>query len=383
LSSLEAHQLETEELEATDAEQKREAVWTRHLERLSRLTAEHPLRYLFFEVTRRCNLRCAYCGSSCDLQSGSGELDIGEWIEIARQIAADFEASRVMIAVTGGEPLMRPGLFELFGELRRLGFDYGIVTNGFYVNDRTAAELVAAGIGSISVSMDAPGEVNDLLRGASASAKAENAIASLRRAGYAGKLEIISTITRPVVPLLDTMRRRLSELRIANWRIAPVMPIGRAAEHPELIPGPVEIRQLLEYVREARADRMNPRPQFCEEGFVGNRFEGIVRPFLAQCRAGITTGGIRANGTIGACPELGDGFAQGHIRTERFRDVWETRYQVFRQRDWTKRGLCAGCEHHPRCNGGSLHLYPTPEAELLRCLYWMAREAEGVVTAGV
>jgi radical SAM protein with 4Fe4S-binding SPASM domain len=280
-----------------------------------------------------------------------------------------------------GYPDRTCGVFELFAELHRLGFNYGIVTNGFYVNDWTAAGLVAAGIGSISISMDAPGEVNDQLRGPSATAKAENAIGCLRRAGYGGTLEIISTITRPVVPLLDTMRRRLSELRIANWRIAPVMPIGRAAEHPELIPGPVEIRQLLEYVRQARSDRMNPRPQFCEEGFVGNRFEGIVRPFLAQCRAGITTGGIRANGSIGACPELGDGFAQGDIRTERFRDVWQTRYQVFRQRDWTQRGRCASCEHHPRCNGGSLHLYPTPEAELLRCLYWMAREAEEVANA--
>jgi radical SAM protein with 4Fe4S-binding SPASM domain len=179
-----------------------------------------------------------------------------------------------------------------------------------------------------------------------------------------------------VVALLDAMRRRVAELRVPAWRIAPVMPIGRAAARPDLVPGPAEVRAILEYVRQARRDQLLPRAEFCEEGFVGNRFEGVVRPYLTQCRAGVTTGGIRCHGAIGACPELGDAFLQGDIRTERFRDVWNSRYQVFRNREWTRKGRCASCDHFSNCQGGSLHLYATPEADLLRCLYWMAREAE-------
>jgi radical SAM protein with 4Fe4S-binding SPASM domain len=99
-----------------------------------------------------------------------------------------------------------------------------------------------------------------------------------------------------------------------------------------------------------------------------------VRPYLCQCRAGITTGGILADGRIGACPELSDAFVQGDIRTERFREVWDRRYQVFRDRSWTRRGECAGCEAYDRCRGGSLHLYPEPNAELLRCFYLMLGE---------
>ena len=87
-------------------------------------------------------------------------------------------------------------------------------------------------------------------------------------------------------------------------------------------------------------------------------------------------GGIRANGGIGACPELGEAFTQGNIRSERFRDVWEDRYQVFRDRQWTKRGRCGTCHEYARCRGGSLHLYASPQAELQRCLYWMVKDAE-------
>jgi radical SAM protein with 4Fe4S-binding SPASM domain len=172
------------------------------------------------------------------------------------------------------------------------------------------------------------------------------------------------------------MRRHIASLRVPYWRVAPVMPIGRAAARPDLIPGAGEVREMLEYVRRSREDGLLPQPEFCEEGFLGNRFEGVVRPYLAQCRAGVTTAGILSDGRIGACPELGDAFAQGDIRRERFKEVWDTRYQVLRERAWTKKGRCGDCQQYARCNGGSLHLYPSPQGELLRCLYWMAKDAE-------
>jgi len=121
---------------------------------------------------------------------------------------------------------------------------------------------------------------------------------------------------------------------------------------------------------------MLPSPEFCEEGFLGNRFEGVVRPYLSQCRAGITTGGILCDGRIGACPELGEAWVQGDIRTERFKEVWNTRYQNLRDRSWTKKGDCGACDHYRQCRGGAMHLYDAPDRELLRCLYLMAKAGE-------
>jgi radical SAM protein with 4Fe4S-binding SPASM domain len=356
---------------------RRALFWRRHERTLARLRREHPLEYLFLEVTRRCNLTCAYCGSDCVSRETKPELSIEQWLAVVRQVAADFDSRKIMVAVTGGEPLLKEGIFDLFDELRRLGFPYGIVSNGFLLTAETAKRLVRAGIGSISLSMDAPGELNDRLRGKNSSAKVTQAIAHLRQAGYSGKLEIISTITTPVVPFLEPMRRWVAEQRIPLWRVAPVMPIGRAAHRPDLVPGPREIRQILEFVREARRDSFAPRPEFSEEGFLGNRFEGVVRPYLCQCRAGITIAGILCDGKIGACPELGEAFVQGDILRERLREVWTSRYQVFRDRSWTRKNDCLDCKQYRRCGGGALHLYASPEAPLLRCLYLMAKEGGG------
>jgi radical SAM protein with 4Fe4S-binding SPASM domain len=360
---------------------RRHLIWARHKQRVARAADEHPLQYLFLEVTRVCNLACRYCGSSCSPKERANELTVPEWIEILRGIAKDFEPRKIMVAVTGGEPLLKDGIFDLFAELRRLGFPYGMVSNGQLLDRATAERLVAVGMGSVSLSMDALPELNDRLRGRGVSAGVQSAIVNLRAAGFRGKLEIISTITKPAVAGLEDMRRFVAALRVPLWRVAPVMPIGRALDHPELLPGPVEIRTILEFVRLSRRDAFVPRPEFSEEGFVGDRFEGEVRPYLCQCSAGTRIAGIRADGRIGACPELSPDFDQGDIRHDRLKDVWDTKYAVFRDRRWAKRGPCRSCGQWARCRGGAMHLYSKPGGDFLRCLYLMCKDTDGVPIA--
>jgi radical SAM protein with 4Fe4S-binding SPASM domain len=363
-------------MELINTEQ-REAIWDEHIRLRTLLFQEHPLDYLFLEVTRACNLSCAYCGSTCGMKPQHEELAVDEFIGIARQIAADFKAADILVAVTGGEPLTKPGILDLFRELHRLGFPYGMVSNGWLLTDEVARQLIDAGMCSITLSMDAPPPLNDQLRGVGTSQAVFKAVEALHNAGFQGRLEIFSTITKPAIQLLDQTRALVSAMRVPFWRVSPVMPLGRAARRPDLVPGPVEIRQLYEFVLAARADELVPAPETCEEGYLGNRFEGNVRPYLCQCRAGVTVAGILCDGRIGACPELGDAFVQGDIHTDRFSDVWRDRYQVFRDRSWMRKGRCGSCEHFRRCEGSSVHLYEDPQSEPHRCLYLLAKEGGG------
>ena len=66
------------------------------------------------------------------------------------------------------------------------------------------------------------------------------AVDALHRAGYKGRLEIFSTVTKPGVPMLEQTRALISSMRVPYWRVSPVMPIGRAARRPDLVPGPKE-----------------------------------------------------------------------------------------------------------------------------------------------
>ncbi|HEY3448193.1 MAG TPA: radical SAM protein [Myxococcales bacterium] len=349
---------------------KRSVRWKLHEGELALLKRAHPLRYLFVEVTRRCNLACAYCGSNCNGKEQRPEMTSAEWIGVMEQVAADFDATKVMIALMGGEPTVKEGIFDLMAAMQRLHFPWGMVTNGQTLDAEMARRLVALGLRSISLSMDALPELNDRLRGRGTSAKVVAAVGHLKDAGFAGKLEIMSTITAAAVEHLPAMRKLVADLKVPLWRVVPVMPIGRAAQNAELVPSHAQLRQIIEFVNEARRDGLKPSPEFCEEGFLGEQFEGQVRTHLWYCLAGITIGGILCDGRVGACPELGEAFVQGQdVRRERFKDVWEERYAVFRDRSWTDKGRCGSCDQFSRCQGGSLHLYSSPQADPMRCLY--------------
>ncbi len=348
--------------------------WRKHGKRLDDLCQRHPLRYLFLEISRRCNLACVYCGSSCTPDAWKNELTTEEWMEIIRRIARDFPPKKVMIAITGGEPLLKDGIFEFLDLVGELGFPFGMVSNGQLLDAEAARRITASKLGSLSLSMDALPEINDTLRGKGVSAKVEQAVKHLHDAGFRGKLEILSTVTKPALASLEEMRRYVASLRVPLWRLAPVIPIGRAAKREDLLLDEADLRYLLEYVKTARRDGLRPNPEYCEEGYVGE-FESLVRPYRCQCRAGITVGGIKHDGKIGACPEISSCFDQGDIRKESFKVVWENRYQVMRDRSWMKKGVCNSCEVFDRCRGGALHLYENTRSDPQRCAYLMCEEA--------
>jgi radical SAM protein with 4Fe4S-binding SPASM domain len=348
--------------------------WKQYAEIRRSLRRDHPLRYLFIELTRRCNFNCVYCGSDCSISNRSTELSGQQWKNALSQIANDFDSKSVMVAVTGGEPLLYRDAFEIFSYLKELGFPFGMVTNGSLLDAKTAQRLVKSGMGSISISLDAPPALNDTLRGRDSARKTERAIDNLKTYGYRGILEIISTITKPVVGSLDELRRYIARLRVARWRVAPVMPIGRAANRPDLLLDTNDLRTLLEFTLSGRKDGYRPIPEMSEEGFLGERYEGEVRPYLCRCDAGITIGGIMCDGRIGACPELPEAFIQGHILRDRFIDVWNGRYKNLRDRSWTRKNACASCDAFDICSGGALHLYQNTSSDIARCLYLMLQE---------
>lgn len=72
---------------------------------------KHELKYLFWECTLNCNLFCKHCGSGAGKRIFENELSTEEIEQVLSEIAADFNAKDIVIAVTGGEPLMRKDIF--------------------------------------------------------------------------------------------------------------------------------------------------------------------------------------------------------------------------------------------------------------------------------
>ena len=108
---------------------------------------------LRISVTDRCNFRCVYCRSA-DPENYRDHGELLSWAELSR-LARIFKTLGIRkMRVTGGEPLVRPGVEEFISHLRDLGVeDISMTTNGHLLSER-CARLVSAGLQRINISMD-------------------------------------------------------------------------------------------------------------------------------------------------------------------------------------------------------------------------------------
>ena len=110
--------------------------------------------YLRLSVTDRCNYRCRYCmdEAGAEKKNRSEILSIEELSEIGR---AAVSLGVTKIRLTGGEPLLRPGILELCRNLRALeGLrELAVTTNGSLLPE-LARPLREAGVDRLNISLD-------------------------------------------------------------------------------------------------------------------------------------------------------------------------------------------------------------------------------------
>ncbi|MGD0545971.1 MAG: GTP 3',8-cyclase MoaA [Candidatus Acidiferrales bacterium] len=108
---------------------------------------------LRISVTDRCNFRCVYCRSA-DPENHMAEHALLEWDKYERLARILVGMGIRKIRVTGGEPLVRPGVEDFIARLKALGVqDLSMTTNGHLLAER-CDRLVAAGLDRINISLD-------------------------------------------------------------------------------------------------------------------------------------------------------------------------------------------------------------------------------------
>lgn len=315
----------------------------------------HDLNYLFFEITRRCNLACRHCGSDCAADVSQPDLPADSILAVLDGIRQRHDPARITVALTGGEPLLYPGFFELGAAITARGYPWGMVSNGWAWTPARVEAARLAGLRTMTISLDGPEAVHDWLRGRAGSC--ERACAALRllaSAPWLQKLDAVTCVHRRNLDQLEETRSLLASLGVEHWRLFTVSPIGRAASDPDLLLDKDGFRRLLSWVEAARA-RPGPAVAYSESGYLG-ACDTTVRGHPFFCRAGINVAGVMADGAILACPNIDRSFAQGNINTDDFCDVWESGYRIFRDRSWLRTGECADCSEWSLCQGNSFHL---------------------------
>jgi heme d1 biosynthesis radical SAM protein NirJ len=116
---------------------------------------------VIWNLIRRCNLACKHCyATSADIDF-DGELDTEEVFAVMDDLKA-FGVS--VLILSGGEPLLRPDIFEISQRAKNMGFYVGLSTNGTLIDDSNIAAIERVGYDYVGVSLDGMRETHDRFR---------------------------------------------------------------------------------------------------------------------------------------------------------------------------------------------------------------------------
>lgn len=321
---------------------------------------DHQARpiYAVWEITLACDLACRHCGS----RAGRGrpdELTTPEALDLIAQMA---RLGVKEVSLIGGEAYLRPDWLDLIGAIRAHGMTAAMTTGGRGLTPELVGKARDAGLAHVSVSIDGDEPTHDRLRGVPGSYRA--AVAALRALNEGGLRASCNTqINRLSLPLLEQVLETVAAIGIHGWQIQLTVPMGRAADEPEILLQPHDLLGLFPRLA-ALKDRCDALGVVLWPGnnvgyfgpYEAKLRGGHLRGQGGTCGAGRLTLGIEANGAIKGCPSLpSERWTGGNVRDESLQAIWERaeplRFTRARTTDdlW---GYCRSCYYADECMSG-------------------------------
>lgn len=317
-------------------------------------------RTCVWELTPRCNLSCIHCASSLGPRASRGRtVDSARALRLCRELA---ELGCEYVALSGGEPLLRRDWPEIARSLVSAGVRVGMISNGLLASAVVVRQMKQAGVSILAVSVDGPPAVHDAIRRRGGCYR--RALEALERARDAGlRIHAVTHLNRLNVGHLEELHEALARIQVRTWLVQLSAPMGRMAEHPELVLAPRDVPGVASWLAAVK-----PRsPMYIAVGdnigyygelepVLRRRSPGEAQPFWCGCSAGILTVGIESSGAVKGCLSLqSERFVEGNILDRPLRAIWEDERAFAYTRRFeasSLQGRCRGCEYGDLCRGG-------------------------------
>jgi heme b synthase len=324
------------------------------------------LRLVAWELTRSCNLACRHCRAEAHPEAYPGELTTEE----AKTLIESFtECGSPIIIFTGGEPLLRPDVFELAEYARAAGLRCVMAPNGTLVDAEAARQINACGIARCSVSLDGPDATShDALRGVPGAFDAAlRGIEHLKKQGV--EFQINSTVTKSNLHFFRDIFEQARNLGAAAWHIFLLVPMGRASNLSDEVISAAEYEETLNWFYDFRKEagmslkatcaphyyrimRQRARAEGLEVNFDNFGLDAVSR----GCLGGTGFCFISHTGQVQPCGYLE--LDCGNVRAAPFPGIWRSSKHFLEFRDrGNYKGKCGRCEYHRVCGGCRARAY--------------------------
>lgn len=186
-----------------------------------------PGPVVIWNLIRRCNLTCKHCYALSADHDYAGELSTAEVFKVMD----DLKAYRVPVLIlSGGEPLLRPDLFEIAARAKAMGFYVGLSSNGTLIDEAMAERVAKVGFDYVGISIDGQRDTHDRFRRLAGAF--DRSLAALRHLrGHGVKLGLRYTMTALNAHDLPALLALMREERIPKFYFSHLNYAGRGNIH--------------------------------------------------------------------------------------------------------------------------------------------------------
>jgi len=326
-------------------------------------------RWIAWEITRRCNLRCIHCRSASEtVVKEHPDFSTEEAFRVLEDIAS---YAKPVVVLSGGEPLLRTDMFDIAQKGTELGLRMCLATNGTLIDDDRCRRIKESGIKIVSLSLDgSTAEIHDDFRKQKGAFEGTIKAAELFRK-HGIEFIINSSFTKRNQKEIPKVYKLAKELGATAWYMFMIVPTGRGEEIMSELISKEDYEKILEWHYHMEKDEKDilvrptcaphyyriVRQKAKEEGI---RFERRSLKFSTGgakgCIAGQLICLIDVDGNLLPCSYFPK--PAGNIFKQSFKEIWENSELFKELRDFKGyKGRCGACEYIHVCGGCRARAY--------------------------
>ena len=325
---------------------------------------------VIWNLIRRCNLKCKHCYSISADVDFPGELSTKEIFQVMDDLK-EFGV-RVLI-LSGGEPLLRPDIFEISRRAKAMGFYVGLSSNGALIDEGNIAKIAAIGYDYVGISLDGIGAVNDEFRGKEGAFDA--ALGGIRLAKQSGiKVGLRFTATMDNIHQLPDMLTLMDREHIDKFYLSHLSYAGRGNKNRQTDAQHSNTRDMMDLMfRAAYEDAVAGGNKEFVTG--NNDADGVYLLFWVKknfperyddIRTKLVAWGGNATGVnIANIDNMGDvhpdtmwwHYKIGNVKSRKFGDIWmdvsDPVMAGLKAKPRNISGRCGACQYFDICGGNT------------------------------
>lgn len=326
-------------------------------------TQEFKPFLIAWNLTKRCNLRCAHCYLDAGERTGhqnEEELTVEECFRVTDEICKVNPAT--MLVLTGGEAFLYPGFFKVAEYAAKRGLMVVLGTNGTYIDEGMVKELLKIGVAGAGISLDSiRPEAHDAFRGRTGSW--EEAVAAMRACRAQGlPFNVHTSATNFNCQEIPELAAFAYKMGAQVFNVFFLVCVGRGEGFTDI--SPEQYEKVLTYLVEAQAQfpgmlvRAKNAPYFKRIAYQLNPSSPLTKAQGYEgggCLAGTHYCRIGPDGIVTPCPFME--LPVGNLREQSFVEIWNDSPVLRDFRAPKLKGKCGVCEFSELCGGCRCRAY--------------------------